>query len=98
MYAIKNVTPANIVVILLSQSQMWCFPTSMLVAEVGEPPEVAKSNGEAEAGEEEVALVAPGTPLCLLLVLRLPCPSFCFTFPHVLSCLVICLKHLVSDF
>ena len=58
----------------------------MLVAEVGEPPEVAKSNGEAEAGEEEVALVAPGTPLCLLLVLRVPSPSISFTRPHVLSC------------
>ena len=86
MYAIKNVTPANIIVILLSRSQLLCFLTSMLVAEVGEPPEVAKSNGEAEAGEEEVALVAPGTPLCLLLVLRVPSPSISFTRPHVLSC------------
>ena len=85
MYAIKNVTPANIVVLILSRSLQLCFPTSMLIAEVGEPPEVAKSNGESEAGEEEVALVAPGTPLCLLLVLRVPCPSFFFTFPHVLS-------------
>ena len=86
MYAIKNVTPANIIVILLSRSQMLCFLTSMLVAEVGEPPEVAESNGESEAGEEEVALVAPRAPLRLLLVLRVHCPFISFTPTHVLSC------------
>ena len=86
MYAIKNVTPANIVVIFLSQSLKLCFPTSMLVAEVGEPPEVAKSNGEAEAGEEEVALVVPRAPLHLVLVhhLLVTCPTLSFTYPHVL--------------
>ena len=82
MYAIKNVTPANGFVIL--QSHTLCSLTSMLVAEVGEPPDVAESNGVAEAGEEEVALVAPRAPLHLLLVLI----NLSFTHPHVL-CLVL---------
>ena len=57
--------------ILLSQTLS--FLTSMLVAEVGEPPDIAESNGVAEAGEEEVALVAPGAPLCLLLIVIVVC-------------------------
>ena len=40
----------------------------MLVAEVGEPPDIAESNGVAEAGEEEVALVVPVAAVGLLLV------------------------------
>ena len=83
MYAIKNVTPANVFVI--PQSHMLCSLTSMLVAEVGEPPDIAESNGIAEAGEEEVALVAPRAPLHLLLHVLL---DLSFTHPHVL-CLVL---------
>ena len=78
MYAIKNVTPANVFVIL--QSHTLCSLTSMLIAEVGEPPDIAESNGVAETGEEEVALVSPRAPLHLLLVLLY------LSFAHVLSC------------
>ena len=66
------------------QSHTLCSLTSMLVAEVGEPPDIAESNGVAEAGEEEVALVAPRAPLHLLLVLI----NRSFTPPHGL-CLVL---------
>ena len=70
----------------------------MLVAEVREPPDIAESNSIAEAGEEEVALVAPRAPLCLHLLVLLPSSSLFFTNPHVLSCLLICLgSFFVSD-
>lgn len=42
---------------------------SVLVAEVREPPDVAEAYGDADAGEEEVQLVAP--PPTLVLALRL---------------------------
>ena len=54
--------------------QTLCLFTSMLVAEVREPPDIAESNGIAEAGEEEVALVVPRASLHLLLVHRLLVP------------------------
>ena len=37
----------------------------MLIAEVGEPPNIAEAHGVAKAGEEEVALIVPGAPLGL---------------------------------
>ena len=40
-------------------------PTSMLVAEVGEPPDVAEPHSVAETGQEEVALVVPVASLAL---------------------------------
>ena len=82
MYAIKNVTPEN--VFLIPQSHTLCSLTSMLVAEVGEPPDVAEPDGVAEAGEEEVALVVPRAPLHLVLVhhLLVTCPTLSFTHPH----------------
>ena len=39
--------------------------TSMLVAEVGEPPDVAEPHRVSEAGQEEVALVVPVASLAL---------------------------------
>ena len=44
---------------------LYMAPTSMLVAEVGEPPDVAESHRVAEAGQEEVALVVPVASLAL---------------------------------
>ena len=37
--------------------------SSMLVAEIGEPPHIAKSDSITQAGEEEVTLVVPVSPL-----------------------------------
>ena len=37
--------------------------TSILIGDIGEPPNIAKTNGEAERREEELAMVAPGLPL-----------------------------------
>ena len=88
---LSNVTPENIVLIPLSHTL--CSLTSMLVAEVGEPPDIAESNGVAETGEEEVALVSPRAPLHLLLVLLY------LSFAHVLSCDMFPVgpSHLLSD-
>ena len=44
---------------------LYMTPTSMLVAEVGEPPDVAEPHRVAEAGQEEVALVVPVASLAL---------------------------------
>ncbi len=42
--------------------------SAVLVAEVGEPPHVAQPHADRDAGEEEVQLVAPPSPLVLLVV------------------------------
>ena len=44
---------------------LYMTPTSMLVAEVGEPPDVAEPHRVSEAGQEEVALVVPVASLAL---------------------------------
>ena len=44
---------------------LYMAPTSMLVAEVGEPPDVAEPHSVSEAGQEEVALVVPVASLAL---------------------------------
>ena len=36
--------------------------SSIFVAEVGEPPDVAEPNGDGDAGEEEVEFVSPLAP------------------------------------
>lgn len=41
---------------------------SVLVAEVGEPPDVAEAHGDRDAGEEEVKLVREGPPLCVIVL------------------------------
>ena len=42
----------------------------MLLGEVREPPHIAEAHGQAQAGEEEVALVVPQAPLHLALSLH----------------------------
>ena len=42
--------------------------TSVLVAEVGEPPDISQPHRVSQAGEEEVALIVPVPPLHLLLL------------------------------
>ena len=37
--------------------------TSVFVAEVGEPPDVAEAHRVAQAGQEKVALIVPVSPL-----------------------------------
>ena len=41
--------------------------STVLLAEVGEPPDVAEPNAEAEDGEEELDGAVPGGPLAPLL-------------------------------
>ena len=56
--------------------------TSMFVAEVGEPPDIAESHRVAETGEEEVTLVVPAPPVRLLLLLNVGHILFSLAFAH----------------
>ena len=40
----------------------------LLVAEVGEPPDIPETDGDRDAGEEEVKFAAEGSPLSILVL------------------------------
>ena len=54
---------------------LYMAPTSMLVAEVREPPDVGEVHGEPDDAEEKVEVAAPGLSLTVLALI-----SFVFHF------------------
>ena len=43
-------------------SLLWVLTASILLTEVGEPPDVTEANTEAQHGEEELDWTVPGDP------------------------------------
>ena len=66
----RNVPAIGIVTTTSVTILQQLLTSSIFVAKVGEPPDVAETHGHGDAGEQEVELAAEGAPLLVLVLAK----------------------------